>query len=251
MTAFSNISPDTIAAEFANPALSIGKGIRPEALFNFMREWGYYLLPKSHANSPGFRGLIVAIREIADPRHFNPVMARLQLGLSGAPGQKWETLRLRPLFQDSRPLYPGFVILVDAAGREQEFFTFGGSIEVAQREGETIYLIRSPAPVLLMGHVQIENEQASEQFAEEFEMSLARAHAWWRMDDQGFADRLMKTDPWALYLAFLNELFIKTSLHQSLHTRDFIRQVHAEQQWLSDSGRWSLLPPSIEHLLKP
>lgn len=246
-----NTSPDSVAAKFAIPTASIGSGIVPEALFNFMQDWGYYLLPKTHPDSPGFQGLIVAIREKADPRHFNPVMARLQLGLSGAPGQKWETLRLRPLFHERRALYPGFIILVDEAEREQQFFTFGGSIEVAQREGETIYLIRSPAPVLLMGRPVIEDEQASEQFAEEFEMALARAHAWWRTNDQGFADRLMQTDPWQLYLACLNEILLKTASHEHLHTREFIRQARSERDWLSDAGRWPAYPPSVEYLLKP
>jgi len=246
-----DIQPGLLAQEIAHPANSIGNGISEESLFSLMQDWGYYLLPKTHVDSPGFQWLVVAIREKADPRHFNPQMVRLQLGLSGAPGQKWETLRQRPLFQESRALYPGFIILVDESAREHEFFTFGGSIEVAQREEETIYLIRSPAPILLLGRPVIEDEQASEQFAEEFEMTLARAHAWWRMDDIGFADKLMKTDPWQLYLACLNEILLKTASHGHLHTHEFIRQVRSEHDWLSDTGRWSFYPPDIEQLLKP
>lgn len=242
-----------LATEFANPALTIGNGIRPESLFNFMRNWGFYLLPKSHQDSPGYLGLIVAIREKPSQSHFNPEMARLQIGLSGAPGQKWETLRLRPLFHDSRPLYPGFISLLDGAGRQQQFFTFGGSIEVAQQDGETIYLLRSPAPILLIGNPVIEVEETSEAFAEEFEATLAQAHAWWKLDDQGFADRLTKTNPMQLYLACINDLLEKYTGNPDLsrHAHAFVRQLQSERAWLEETGRWPLYSPSIKALLAP
>ncbi len=249
----SDFQSNVLASEIANLALSIDNGIRPTSLFNLMRDWGFYLLPKSHQDSPGYQGLIVAIREKPSQSHFNPEVVRLQIGLSGAPGQKWETLRLNPLFHGNRPMYPGFITLLDNAGRQQQFFTFGGSIEVTQQDGETIYLLRSPAPILLIGNPVIEVEEVSEAFAEGFHTMLAQAHAWWKLDDQGFADRLMQTDPMQLYLACVSDLLAKyeSNVEMGRHAHGFVRQLTSERQWLQESGRWPLYTPSVKTLLSP
>ena len=44
-----------------------------------MENWGYYLLPKSHWNSPGYTGLLVAIRADPSRMHYDPQSIRLRL----------------------------------------------------------------------------------------------------------------------------------------------------------------------------
>jgi hypothetical protein len=43
--------------------MSQGGGMGEQSLLGLMKDWGYYLLPRSHPDSPGYSGLLVAIRE--------------------------------------------------------------------------------------------------------------------------------------------------------------------------------------------
>lgn len=92
-----------------------------------MQNWGYYLLPKSHRDSPGYAGLLVAIRQQPTGEHFDP--RRLHLRLRDVKGiVEWRTLDWLTPLEASAHACPGRLILRDRFDKSVEFFTFGGSL---------------------------------------------------------------------------------------------------------------------------
>ena len=80
---------------------------------------------------------------------------------------------------------PGAVIVTDRHDKQLSFFTYGGSIECVVVPDESIYSLRSSAPVLpLRGRL---GEDLAEQLAAETEALFARIRVGWGTDDAGFA----------------------------------------------------------------
>jgi hypothetical protein len=63
-----------------------------QSILHRMEHWGYYLLPKSHRESPGYTGLLVAIRETPTREHFDPESIRLRIIEEGKE-TSWATFR--------------------------------------------------------------------------------------------------------------------------------------------------------------
>jgi hypothetical protein len=113
-----------------------------------MKDWGYYTLEKPHPGSPGYTGLVVAIRKQPTVKHFDPETVHLcRRDDYGLP--KGTTVSLiSPLAEETGTVCPGIIRLRDRTGREVDFYTFGGSLETAVRSGEMVVVVRSPAPIL-------------------------------------------------------------------------------------------------------
>jgi len=224
-----------------------------QSILHLMENWGYYLLPKSHPDSPGYTGLLVAIREEPTERHFDPQSMRLRFR-DEHDKAKWITLRLHsPLevpIEASLRVCPGKVVLRDRMDKRVDFFVFGGSLEAVSVPGETVYSLRSPAPILeLTGDL----ESVPDQLASETEALISELQARWGLDEEGFARRLAQVDPLQFYLATLEAILARYeqdhTLQEAFH--EFYLALHNEKRWLTERGQWPATLPRLEELLAP
>ncbi|MBU0703167.1 MAG: hypothetical protein KKC18_04805, partial [Chloroflexi bacterium] len=118
-----------------------------QSVLELMKNWGYYPLTQSHPGSPGYSGLLVAIRKKPTGKHFDPQTLCLRLR-DEYGGAGWKTLSWLSPLKGRGHVCPGAVTLEDRLGKQVEFFTFGGSLEMTSGSGEVDYSLRSPAPVL-------------------------------------------------------------------------------------------------------
>ncbi len=218
------------------------------SLLELMRDWGYYLLPQSHHDSPGYTGMLVAIREQPTGKHFDPKALYLPLRDEGVA--KWTKLRWSSPPTDSNHVCPGRVILSDRVDKLVEFFTFGGSLEVASGAGEMVCSLRSPAPVL---ELIAQQETIPDQLASETEALMGKIKAKWKLGDKGFNRRLAEVDPLQFYLATLQSILLQyersPTLEEIYHKcRDALLR---EKEWLVAKDLWPTNPPRLEHLLAP
>jgi hypothetical protein len=218
-------------------------------LVHQLTNWGYYLLPRSSPHSPGHTGLLVAIRETPTRAHFDPESIRAQLlDEDGVP--EWTTLHREWHFPASCRVCAGRVILRDRVKKAAEFFTFGGTLESIVVPGETVYSLRSPAPIVeLFG----KTSGPTDDFVFKIEALFAELHAEWGMDDAGFGRRLGQTDPEQLYVASLDLLL--TQLKQTRVLREGHPELYTllleERDWLKKVNRWPVELPTLGQLLAP
>jgi hypothetical protein len=214
-----------------------------------MEDWGYHLLSKFHSYSPGHTGLLVAIREAPTKMHFDPESIRLQLRDRDRIAS-WITLKLKAPFQETRHVCPGRVILSDRVDKRVYFFVFGGSLEVTFGPGETVYTLRSPAPIL---EITESPESIPGQLAFETEAMIGALQARWRPDKKGFARRLAEVDPLRFYLASLHSILLRYEQSRALQESfdDLYDALLRERGWLKKAGHWPASPPKLEELLVP
>jgi hypothetical protein len=140
--------------------------------------------------------------------------------------------------------------LTDRYDKRVDFFTFGGHLETVTQPDERIIILRSPVPIL-----EIFNDLTciSDQLAFEAEGLLARMHARWTKDDEGFARRLGQAEPLEFYLASLNEIMGRYEHHRDLRSSwpGFYSKLVAEKDWLIQQGRWPDSVTSPEDILAP
>ena len=220
-----------------------------QSIVHMMENWGYYLLPRSHPSSPGYTGLLVAIRETPTEAHFDPKTIRLQVRDEGGAATRI-TLGLRSPFQRSRHVCLGRVVLRDRVDKRVDFFVLGGSLDIAMEPGETVYALRSPAPIL---EVTDHLESISDQLAFETEAMIGEMQARWGTNDQGFARRLSQVDPLQFYLASLHSVLARYGRAPTLQESfpHFYRMLLEEKEWLTAEGQWSATLPALEELLAP
>jgi hypothetical protein len=224
-----------------------------QSILHLMENWGYYLLPKSHPDSPGYTGLLVAIRKQPTEKHFDPQSMRLRLR-DKYEQAKWTTLWLHspvelPIKASIRAC-PGEVILRDRTDKRADFFVFGGSLEAVSVPGETVYSLRSPAPILQLTD---DPESVPDQFASETEALIGELQVRWGSDEEGFALRLAQVDPFQFYLATLQSLIARYeredhhALQDAFH--EFYFALRNEKRWLEERRQWPAILPTLEELL--
>lgn len=226
------------------------------SILQVMENWGYYLLPKSHPQSPGHTGLLVAIRKQPTGKHFDPQSLRLWLRLLRDEHEeaRWTTLwidspRELPI-KGSIHACPGRVVLRDRRDKRVSFFVFGGSLEAVSVPGETVYSLRSPAPILQI----TENlESVPDQLAFETEEHLGELQVKWGLDEEGFAKRRAQVDPLQFYLASLNSILARYEQDPALQetSQEFYLALRNEQRWLIERRQWPTDIPELEELLTP
>jgi hypothetical protein len=221
-----------------------------QSVLELVKDWGYYPLPQSHPDSPGYSGLLVAIREQPTGKHFDPETLHLRLrdehGLA-----RWRTLSwLTPLEAGTSHACPGLVTLRDRSGKRVDFFVFGGTLEPVSGPGEMVYVLRSPAPVLeLTAH----DETVADQLASETESLMGEMEEGWGLDEQGYERRLAAAEPLQFYLGAVQAILLHYERAQVLEEAyhqlyDWLRR---EKEWLIEQDRWPAQPHTLEHLLAP
>jgi hypothetical protein len=119
--------------------------VNQQLSFESVRDLGYQLLPRTHRDSPGGSGLVVALRKEPTGKHFDPKAIRVRLrDVHGVAKQR--SLSLLSQAPDSDRVCPGRVILTDRMDKRVEFFTFGGSLQVISAPDAQVYALRSSAP---------------------------------------------------------------------------------------------------------
>jgi hypothetical protein len=223
-------------------------GLTPSALWREMEHWGYHLLPKRHPTSPGYMGLLVAMRDSPTRRHYDPETMKLRLA-SGQDTVKLVTLRRNDQPVESLRVCPGQVTLADRISKEVNFFSFGGRLDASPVLNETIYVLTSPGPVLDLNNGL---GSISDQLFSETRGLLARWAAAWE-SDEGFYRRLVQTDPLQLYLACLQNLLERYHCCPALRYTwsAFYAALRREHAWLVQAGYYFDHRPSLEELLGP
>ena len=220
-----------------------------QSILHRMEHWGYYLLPKSHPESPGYTGLLVAIRETPTGEHFDPESIRLRIIEEGKE-TSWATFRSEIFFKKSRLVGPGQVSLRDRIDKRVEFFTFGGFLEAVSIPGETVYSLRSLAPILDLNGSP---ESVADQLAFETEATIAEQAARWGSNEHDFLRRLTQMDPFEFYLAMLHSILQRYEQHSALRRsfHHFYAALLKEKKWLIEVNQWSAMPYELDQVLAP
>jgi hypothetical protein len=211
--------------------------------------WGYVLLPRPHDTSPGFGGLLVAIRDTPTEEHYDPEHVTLPLG-SGRKGASRVTLGRTPAgILPENCLCAGRIDLLDRYHKKVQFFGFGGKVIFCREATETVYAIETPAPLLAIRPPSLNS--VPELLALAAEAALARAHAVWGADSEGFACCVAAQDPLRFYAALICALLQRHERHPDV--RRVQQELHgtllAEREWLQAIGAWS--PTTLTDLLAP
>ena len=227
-----------------------------QSILQIIENCGYFLLPKSHTHSPGYSGLLVAIRAQPTGKHFDPQWMRLWLHWLR---DEHEETRWAKLWIDSPTelsirgsiqVCPGWVVLGDRRDKKVSFFTFGGSLEATSVPGETVYSLRSPAPVL---QITEKVDGVPEQLAAETEELIGRLRAKWGVDEEECAKRCAQVDPLQFYVATVNSILTHYEQHHALQeaSHEFYLALRNEKKWLVNRGHWPIAAPVLETLLAP
>ena len=218
-----------------------------QANFNTMEHEGYHLFDRPHPHSPGHTRLLVAIRETPTKQHFDPESIELYLI---EPNQKVGSVKLTltSLFSGVQQICPGQIVLHDRMDKRVYFFVYGGTLEASFRNETTIYVIRSPAPILAMSSGL---ESLPEQLASETEALLAKLYTRSGLNNEGFQYRLTQVDPLLFYEATIRS--IPSTYEQSPTLRAnyhlFYEILLSEKDWLAQLGRWSSTSLNLADLL--
>jgi hypothetical protein len=213
-----------------------------------MEHWGYYLLPKSHDASPGYGGLQVAIREELTREHFDPETVDLQvIGYDGAP--IWSKLHRDSEVRHRRvPLTR--IILNDRSGKKDaKFLTYGGRLEAIYTRHETVFTLRTPAPLL---DLTARGLTIAEELAVETERLLGALQVEWGRDDEGFARQVAQVDPMELYGATIHSLVDECEALEAHHCSEaYLLMLREEQAWLERHRERPGKTRRLEELLAP
>lgn len=220
-----------------------------QSILKQMEHYGYYLLPKSHPESPGYTGLLVAIRETSTGEHFDPESINLRI-IEDNNEIDWDNFRLKLLFQKSKHIGPGQVSLRDRMDKRVKFFTFGGFLEATSIPGETVYSVRSPAPILDLNESP---ESVAEQLAFETEALIAEQRARWGSNESGFSQRLARISPLELYLAVVLSILQRYELNSALHQsfQQLYTALVREKKWLVEMAQWPGNLLDLDQLFAP
>jgi hypothetical protein len=207
---------------------------------------GYYSLPRPHPQSPGYSGLLVVLR--LTPHGHEPESIELRL-------HEWDgkTTMMHLHADMNRPLShvvcPGRIVIRSRQEREATFYTFGGTLESESLPGETVFSLRSAAPVL---ELLPERETVADLLAAETEVLFARAEALQLLSFPELLDRLVKAGPEAVYLAVLQSLLPEdedTAVPHHRHS-SFFNMLTQERSSYQKAGRWPLIPRDLATLLE-
>jgi hypothetical protein len=223
-----------------------------QSILDRMEDWGYNFFPKPHPDSPGYSGLLIAIREEPTEEHFDPEVVELRLcDESASSAVNRVKLTLASPFHDTQMVCPGRLIVWDRKDKQVEFFTFGAKLEAVSDTGERVYLFKSSAPILPITD-SIETTFA-DQLASEAQGLISKYQAEWGTDEAGFVRCLNQSDSQQLYVACLAAILHQYEESPSLQESftDFYRALQHEKAWLVEDNQWPSSPPSLTELLAP
>ncbi len=216
------------------------------SIFQAMAKAGYRLLDPPHPASPGGSRLLVAVRAAPTGLHFDPELIEIcwrdpyqRLGRT--------KLTLNSSLSGAQQVCAGPVVLHDRHDKRVHFFMYGGTVEASIDAGLTIYTLCSAAPILEMTD---DLEGVAEQLAAETEALLAKMHAEWGLNDEGFRQWLIEIEPLRLYAATIRAVLSSynrsSALMHSFHP--FYKMLLDEKKWLSGLGQWEISAPGSDDL---
>jgi hypothetical protein len=206
---------------------------------------GYYPLPRLHADSPGYGGLLVVLRQA--PRQHEPEKLEICLreGNDHTPTVHLKADAPQPF---SRVVCPGRIIIRSREGREATFYSFGGTLESESLPSELVFSLRSAAPVL---ELQPEQETVADLLADATEGLFARAEAQLQLSSSQLRQQLAVAGPEAVYLAVLQSLWTERVETAVSHRPHLTATLSSERNWYQQSGRWPFLSQGLTTLLHP
>lgn len=215
-----------------------------------MENSGFEMVARPHPRSPGYNGLLVAMRRIPTERHYDP--ETVQLFLSEGQGYPaLATLHMDSELGDRNRICPGQLEITDRFNKRLGFFTFGGEVDVAVAPGVNVFTIRSPAPILSLSNGF--RDEMADQLASGTEALWARLRVRWGVNDSAFMRRLASLHPLELYAATLE------SLHVSYQDSPILRQtfpefygmLRRELQWVQSVGVLGARNLALDDLMAP
>lgn len=211
-----------------------------------VENWGYFLLPPSHPESPGYTGLLVAMRATPTGKHFDPETLHLHI-VGAQDGPEAASFDRHPAFTITQRVTVCEIKLTDRLNKVVEFFTFGGSLETLPLAEETIYSLRSPAPIFFLTPVV---DTPSDQLVSEVQVQLNLLRAQWGARENEFEQRLAAVPPQTLYHAALRSLLEKYARSHALHVTfaPFYKLLVQETEWLKTHNGWNEAGPTLEQL---
>lgn len=135
-------------------------------------------------------------------------------------------------------LVAGSVCLRDRKGKCVDFFTFGGEVSVAHTVTGVSVHVCSEAPILFV----LPFESAGSEIATFAQAQLARVRATWRLNVDGYFNRLKYINSTKLYQATLCDYLrqhkrISPALRSDVYWRSY-RDVKEDIRWLQDNREW-------------
>jgi hypothetical protein len=217
-------------------------------LFALMRTWGYYLFPKTHAQSPGYPGVVVAMRSHPTEAHFDPESMELCLNTLQSATEHVH-LTQRVWRHMPHRVCAGRITLRDRVSKRVDFYTYGATLDFALGPDITLYSLSSSAPILSLA--SDDEDSFPEQLVAETERLLARHHARWGRNDAAFVQCLNNIEPMALYFATLRSIRLNYNRHPELRTNFsyLFTMIQQEIQWQAESGHWADNGPLLMDLL--
>jgi hypothetical protein len=206
---------------------------------------GYYPLPRSHPDSPGYSGLLIILRQAPDGHE----PERIQLRLHEWDGKTPKVSLHADMNQILSPVVcPGRIVIRSRQEQEATFYTFGGTLDSEALSGETVFSLRSTAPMLELRQGQ---ETIADLLADETEALFARVEARQQLSSHQMLDRLVAAGPEAVYLAVLQSLLPPDEETAVSHRHiDLITMLQRERDWYQKIGRWPLIPRNLEMLVQ-
>ena len=218
----------------------------PQTFLAQVDNWGYLPLPPTHPESPGYTGLLIAMRPVPTGKHFDPEYLHLHIvNTQGRPEQI--SFTRSPEFTSEQRVTLCEIKITDRYNKAVEFFSFGGWLENAKYAQETIYSLRSSAPIIfLTPHA----ETAADQLVSEVQVQLNALRALWGENEAGFERRLASLSPRVLYEATLRSLLLKYGHSHSLHDTfaAFYKMLTREAEWLKTHDGWNENGQTLEQL---
>ncbi len=223
--------------------------LTPEEWAEAVHGWGYRLLDRPHAHSPGYRILLVALRDTPTHEHYDPEWVELCLL---KPENLLESIRLSRATQTMTHgrVCPGDILLEDRVRKEVHFFTYGARLDVVHLEELTVCAFLSTAPILPLFEEwstfanQLESESAAQ---------LAEIRARWGIDETGYVQRLAKTPENEIYIAALRSIITTYRRSPVLKEsfQEFYISIREELRWQLENNGVPEQGPLLEELLGP
>ncbi|MBN1311219.1 MAG: hypothetical protein JXB30_07355 [Anaerolineae bacterium] len=170
----------------------------PERCESLERTVGYGFFERSRPTSPGYTKLQVLLCDKPGHGYYSPkflrvsIMSKANMMEHLTVSHPWEEMESYQVTMDR-------VVLRDHQGRTIQAFTFGGELQVVNREDDTLCTLSSPAPILEL----VEDLSISTLFTTETEAALTTYRLAPETESTIFEQWMATNTPLTIYAASL------------------------------------------------
>ena len=210
-------------------------------------KFGYRFIYPESSHAPGGSRFDIFISESPTEHHFDPEKLHLHVK-SKANEVESLTIRHPWYFEHTYQALAGSIELTDRYGKEEEAFTFGGSLKIDSQDTFTVCILESPVPILEISSA----DPILMMFIEEIEILFAKRRAALLSNPHTYEKHLIMVDPVKLYLACINALtgkFEHSQHKEDLRIREFLNFLHNESKRVRNEVETTQLFPSLEEIL--